>query len=168
MTGLLYDGCAFDLSDTCHELSPKLVEMLTRRKHSHEMRLRATSPLEGRREFNQGESASSRSTVLCVDDRGLVDMYGFSGSTVPGDAAATARHIMADELTYRIGILTDFLTLLLFVFLSGVMDPADENGWSNPCNDVGGTMILGLNIAQRAESRLVHWGRTLWVYRVFA
>jgi hypothetical protein len=48
---------------------------------------------------------------------GLVDLFGFSGFTVPGNAAATARNIMAAELTYRIGILTDFVTLLLFVLL---------------------------------------------------
>lgn len=48
---------------------------------------------------------------------GLVDIYGFSRFLVPGDATATARNIMAAELTYRIGILTDFVTLLLFIFL---------------------------------------------------
>jgi hypothetical protein len=48
---------------------------------------------------------------------GLVDMYGFAHFLVPGDATATTRNIMAAELTYRIGILTDFVTLLLFVFL---------------------------------------------------
>jgi uncharacterized protein DUF4386 len=48
---------------------------------------------------------------------GLFDIYGFSGFLVPGDAAATARNIIAAEGTYRIGILTDFVTLLLFVFL---------------------------------------------------
>jgi hypothetical protein len=48
---------------------------------------------------------------------GLVDMFGFSGFIAPGDATATARNIMAAEPTYRIGILTDFVTLLLFVFL---------------------------------------------------
>jgi hypothetical protein len=48
---------------------------------------------------------------------GLVDMFGFSGFFVPGDATATARNIMAAERTFRIGILTDFVTLLLFIFL---------------------------------------------------
>jgi len=48
---------------------------------------------------------------------GLVDMYGFSRFIVPGDATATARNIIAAQLTYRIGILTDFVTLLLFIFL---------------------------------------------------
>ena len=48
---------------------------------------------------------------------GLVDMYGFARFLVPGDATATARNIMAAELTYRIGILTDLVTLLLFIFL---------------------------------------------------
>lgn len=48
---------------------------------------------------------------------GLVDMFGFSHFLVPGDATATARNVIAAELTYRIGILTDFVTLLLFIFL---------------------------------------------------
>jgi len=48
---------------------------------------------------------------------GLADMYGFSRFIVPGDAAATARNIIAAQLTYRIGILTDFVTLLIFIFL---------------------------------------------------
>ena len=48
---------------------------------------------------------------------GLVDMYGFSHFIVPGDASATARNIIAAQLTYRIGILTDFVTLLIFIFL---------------------------------------------------
>jgi hypothetical protein len=48
---------------------------------------------------------------------GLVDLYGFPGFSVPGDATATARNIMAAELTYRIAILTDCVTLLLFIFL---------------------------------------------------
>jgi hypothetical protein len=48
---------------------------------------------------------------------GLVDMYGFSHFIVPGDASAMARNIIAAQLTYRIGILTDFVTLLIFIFL---------------------------------------------------
>ena len=48
---------------------------------------------------------------------GLVDMFGFTGFLVPGDATATARNIMADELTFRIGILTDFAALLIFIAL---------------------------------------------------
>jgi len=48
---------------------------------------------------------------------GLVDMFGFSGFMVPGDATATGRNISARELTYRIGILTDLVTLLLFIVL---------------------------------------------------
>ena len=48
---------------------------------------------------------------------GLIDLHGFSGFLVPGDATATARNITAAEFTYRIGILTDFAALLLFVFL---------------------------------------------------
>jgi hypothetical protein len=48
---------------------------------------------------------------------GLVDLFGFSGFIVPGDATATARNIIAAEPTYRVGILTDFVTLLLFILL---------------------------------------------------
>lgn len=48
---------------------------------------------------------------------GLFDMLGFSGFMVPGDATATARNILAAEGTYRIGILTDLVTLLVFIFL---------------------------------------------------
>lgn len=48
---------------------------------------------------------------------GLVDMFGFSHFLVSGDATATARNIVAAESTYRISILTDFVTLLLFIFL---------------------------------------------------
>jgi len=44
-------------------------------------------------------------------------MFGFSRFVVPGDATATARNIIAAELTYRMGILTDFVALLLFIFL---------------------------------------------------
>lgn len=36
---------------------------------------------------------------------------------VPGDAAATARNITAAESSYRFGILTGLVTLLLFIFL---------------------------------------------------
>jgi len=48
---------------------------------------------------------------------GLVAMLGFNGFLVPGDAAASARNILAAESTYRIGILTDVVTLLLFLVL---------------------------------------------------
>ncbi len=48
---------------------------------------------------------------------GLFDMHGFSHFLVAGDATATARNVVAGELTYRIGILTDFVTLLVFIFL---------------------------------------------------
>lgn len=36
---------------------------------------------------------------------------------VPGDAAATAQNINAGEFSYRLGILTGLVTLLLFIFL---------------------------------------------------
>lgn len=48
---------------------------------------------------------------------GLIDLYAFAGFLVPGDATATARNITAAGFTYRIGILTDFVALILFVFL---------------------------------------------------
>jgi hypothetical protein len=48
---------------------------------------------------------------------GLLDMYGFARFLVPGNATATARNIIAAEATYRFGILTDFVALLLFIFL---------------------------------------------------
>jgi len=48
---------------------------------------------------------------------GLVDTHGFSHFIVPGDATAMARNIIAAQLTYRIGILTDFVTLIIFIFL---------------------------------------------------
>jgi hypothetical protein len=48
---------------------------------------------------------------------GLVDLFGFSGFMVPGDATATARNIIAGEPTYRVGMLTDFASLVLFIFL---------------------------------------------------
>jgi hypothetical protein len=48
---------------------------------------------------------------------GLVSLYGFPRFMVPGDATATARNIVASELTYCIGILTDFVALLLFMFV---------------------------------------------------
>lgn len=48
---------------------------------------------------------------------GLVDMFGFTGFLVAGDATATARNICARELVYRVGILADLVALLLFVFL---------------------------------------------------
>lgn len=46
---------------------------------------------------------------------GLVDLFGFTGFLVPGDATATARNIIAGELMFRIGILTDFVALLIFI-----------------------------------------------------
>lgn len=46
---------------------------------------------------------------------GLVDMFGFSGFVVAGNAAATARNITAAEPVYRLSILTDVVTLVLFL-----------------------------------------------------
>ncbi len=45
----------------------------------------------------------------------VVDEFLFPRFTVAGDAAATARNIMAGELTYRIRLLAGFVTLLLFI-----------------------------------------------------
>jgi hypothetical protein len=63
------------------------------------------------------ESASRRAGALYFVFMlvGLVDLYGFGGFIVPGNATATARNIMAAESTYRLGVLTDCLSLLLFV-----------------------------------------------------
>ena len=47
----------------------------------------------------------------------IVGEFLFPAFVVPGDATATARAIMAAELTYRLGILTAFVTNLLFIFL---------------------------------------------------
>lgn len=48
---------------------------------------------------------------------GLVDMLGFTGFLVAGDATATSCNILAREVVYRIGILTDMVALLLFIVL---------------------------------------------------
>ena len=45
------------------------------------------------------------------------DMYVPSAIMVPGDAAATARNITANELTYRLGIVGGLLAHLLFLLL---------------------------------------------------
>lgn len=45
----------------------------------------------------------------------VVDEFLFPRFMVAGDAAATARNIIAGELTYRIRIVTGFLVLLLFI-----------------------------------------------------
>jgi len=48
----------------------------------------------------------------------ICDEFFLSGGiVVSGDAAATARNIIASELTYRISILTGFVDLILFVLL---------------------------------------------------
>jgi Domain of unknown function (DUF4386) len=43
--------------------------------------------------------------------------FFFPAFIVPGDATATARNITAAEPTYRIGILTGFVTHIIFIFL---------------------------------------------------
>jgi hypothetical protein len=48
---------------------------------------------------------------------GLFDMYGFPHFFVSGDATATANNIVAAELTYRIGILISFVSLVVFIAL---------------------------------------------------
>lgn len=47
----------------------------------------------------------------------IVGEFFFPAFMVPGDATATARNITAAELTYRIGILNGFVTLVIFIFL---------------------------------------------------
>jgi uncharacterized membrane protein YwzB len=47
----------------------------------------------------------------------ILGEFFFPDFMVPGDAAATARNITAAEFTYRIGILTGFVTLIIFIFL---------------------------------------------------
>jgi hypothetical protein len=47
----------------------------------------------------------------------IVGEFLLPAFVVPEDAAATARNIAAAEFTYRIGILTGFVTLVLFIFL---------------------------------------------------
>ena len=47
----------------------------------------------------------------------IIGEFVLPGFVVPGDATATARNITAAELTYRIGILTGFFTLVIFIFL---------------------------------------------------
>ena len=48
---------------------------------------------------------------------GLIDMFGFTGFLVAGDATATALSISAHQLSYRVGMLTDLVALLLFIVL---------------------------------------------------
>jgi hypothetical protein len=47
----------------------------------------------------------------------IVGEFVLPAFVVQGDAAATAHNIAAAEFTYRIGILTGFVTLVLFIFL---------------------------------------------------
>jgi hypothetical protein len=47
----------------------------------------------------------------------IVGEFFFPAFMVPGDATATARNITAADLTYRIGILTGLVTLVIFIFL---------------------------------------------------
>jgi hypothetical protein len=47
----------------------------------------------------------------------IVGEFVLPAFVVQGDAAATTRNIAAAEFTYRIGILTGFVTLVLFIFL---------------------------------------------------
>ena len=47
----------------------------------------------------------------------IVGEFFFPAFVVPGDATATARNITAAELTYRLGILTGFVTLIIFIFV---------------------------------------------------
>ena len=47
----------------------------------------------------------------------IVGEFFFPAFVVPGDATATARNITAAELTYRIAILTGFVTHIMFIVL---------------------------------------------------
>jgi hypothetical protein len=47
----------------------------------------------------------------------IIGEFLFPAFMVPGDAAATARNIAAGEATYRLGILTGFVTLVVFILL---------------------------------------------------
>ncbi len=47
----------------------------------------------------------------------ILGEFFFPAFMVPGDAAATARNILAGELAYRMSVLTGFITLVLFIFL---------------------------------------------------
>ena len=47
----------------------------------------------------------------------IIREFFFPAFVVPGDATATARNIVAAEPTYRIAILTGFVTLIMFIFL---------------------------------------------------
>lgn len=49
---------------------------------------------------------------------GLVAMTGFEGFLVPGDAATTARNLLERELVFRLGILTDIGSLVVFLFVA--------------------------------------------------
>ncbi len=69
--------------------------------------------------MNSTKAAAHRAGVLYFLFM-IVAIYGeffFPAFMVPGDAAATARNITAAELTYRIGILAGFVTLIIFTFL---------------------------------------------------
>jgi hypothetical protein len=48
---------------------------------------------------------------------GIFGEFILPGQMVPGDAAATARNIAAAGLTYRVGILTAFVTHIMFIVL---------------------------------------------------
>ena len=48
---------------------------------------------------------------------GIYHEFFFPAFMVPTDATATAGNITAAELTYRIGILTGFVSLIIFIFL---------------------------------------------------
>ena len=52
---------------------------------------------------------------------GITREFFFPTFMVSGDAAATARNILAAEPMYRLGILTDLVTLVMFIYLVAVL-----------------------------------------------
>ena len=69
--------------------------------------------------MNATKAAAHRAGVLyfLFSIVAIIGEFLIPSSMVPGDAAATARNIMAGEFYYRIDIFTGFVVLILFVFL---------------------------------------------------
>src|SRR5687768_7818910 len=67
---------------------------------------------------------------LLVVPLGIFGLFT-SGLVVPGDAAATARNIMADELLFRLGIVSDMLApivlILVVLVLYNLLKPVNKS-----------------------------------------